>query len=102
VLPRSRQAYLACVRHLAKHFHKAPEETTPEELRQYFLYLMRPELTQFRSTTPAGTNSPATVPLAKESGKIADWASYGMPVTGAKRVHVRLNHSDRKLFEQSA
>ena len=39
MLPRTQQAYLACVRHLAEHFHKAPEETTPEELRQYFLHL---------------------------------------------------------------
>ena len=39
MLPRTQQAYLACVRQLAEHFHKAPEETTPEELRQYFLHL---------------------------------------------------------------
>ncbi len=39
MLPRTQQAYLACVRQLAEHFHKAPEEINPEELRQYFLYL---------------------------------------------------------------
>jgi integrase len=30
---------LACVRQLSEHFHKAPEEVTPEELRQYFVHL---------------------------------------------------------------
>lgn len=63
---------------------------------------MPPELTQFRSTMPVCTNSPAMLPLAKELGKIADWISYGMPVRGAKRGHVRPNHSNRKLFEESA
>ena len=39
MLPRTQQAYLACVRQLAEHFGKAPEAVTPEELRQYFLHL---------------------------------------------------------------
>ena len=39
MLPRTQEAYLACVRQLGEHFHKAPEEASPEELRQYFLYL---------------------------------------------------------------
>jgi len=36
---RTVQAYLACVRHLAEHFHKSPETVSAEELRQYFIHL---------------------------------------------------------------
>jgi site-specific recombinase XerD len=39
LLPRSQEAYLACVRQLAEHFDKAPELVSAEELRQYFIYL---------------------------------------------------------------
>jgi len=38
-LPRTHEAYLACVRQLAEHCGKAPEEVTAEELRRYFLHL---------------------------------------------------------------
>ena len=39
VSERTQQAYWNCVRQLADHFHKAPEDVTPEELRQYFIFL---------------------------------------------------------------
>ena len=39
VSDRTRQAYWNCVRQLAEHFDKAPENVSPEELRQYFIFL---------------------------------------------------------------
>ncbi len=37
--PRTQEAYLGAVQQLARHFHRAPDSLTPEELRQYVLYL---------------------------------------------------------------
>jgi integrase/recombinase XerD len=39
VADRTRERYWKCVRQLSDHFHKAPDQVTPEELRQYFIYL---------------------------------------------------------------
>jgi hypothetical protein len=39
VSDRTQQAYWNCVRQLADHHHKAPEDVSPEELRQYFIFL---------------------------------------------------------------
>jgi integrase/recombinase XerD len=36
---RTQESYVAAVRQLAKHYHKAPDQMDEEELRQYFLYL---------------------------------------------------------------
>jgi site-specific recombinase XerD len=36
---RTQVSYLACVRQLAVHCKKSPDQIAPEELRQYFLYL---------------------------------------------------------------
>ena len=37
IAPRTQEAYLACVRQWAEHFHTAPELIRPEQFRQYFL-----------------------------------------------------------------
>jgi len=39
VSERTQQSYWACVRKLSEHFDKSPEDVTPEELRQYFIFL---------------------------------------------------------------
>jgi site-specific recombinase XerD len=39
VSERTQDSYWACVRKLSEHFNKPPEEVTPEELRQYFIFL---------------------------------------------------------------
>jgi integrase/recombinase XerD len=39
VSDRTQQSYWACVRKLSEHFAKAPEDVSPEELRQYFIFL---------------------------------------------------------------
>ena len=39
VSERTQDAYWKCVRQLSDYFHKPPEEVTPEELRQYFIFL---------------------------------------------------------------
>jgi integrase/recombinase XerD len=39
VSERTQEAYWACVRQLSEHYAKAPEDVTPEELRQYFIFL---------------------------------------------------------------
>ena len=36
---KTQDSYLRSVRQLAEHFHKAPDQISEEELRQYFLYL---------------------------------------------------------------
>ncbi len=36
---RTQEAYAGAVKQLAEHYHKSPDLITPEELRQYFLYL---------------------------------------------------------------
>lgn len=35
---KTQEAYVGAVRQLAAHYHKAPDQLTQEELRQYFLY----------------------------------------------------------------
>jgi site-specific recombinase XerD len=37
--PKTQEAYVGAVRQLAAHFHRAPDQLTEDELRQYFLYL---------------------------------------------------------------
>jgi len=37
--PKTQAAYVGAVRQLAKHYGKAPDQISEEELRQYFLYL---------------------------------------------------------------
>jgi integrase/recombinase XerD len=48
--PKTQQAYLQAVHHLAEYYSKAPDQLTEEELRQYFLYL-RNEKRVSRSTS---------------------------------------------------
>ena len=36
---RTQESYVNSVRHLSEHYNKAPEEVTPEELRQYFIHM---------------------------------------------------------------
>jgi len=36
---RTQEAYVGAVKQLAEHYHRSPDLITPEELRQYFLYL---------------------------------------------------------------
>ena len=38
---KTQTAYLAAVRSLAQHYHRSPEDITQEELRSYFLYLVK-------------------------------------------------------------
>ena len=37
--PKTQEAYVGAVRQLAKHYEKAPDQISEEELRQYFLHL---------------------------------------------------------------
>lgn len=37
--PRTQEIYVACVRRLAQHYHKSPDQISEDELRQYFLFL---------------------------------------------------------------
>jgi integrase/recombinase XerD len=36
---RTQESYLGAARHMADHYHKAPDQITEDELRQYFLIL---------------------------------------------------------------
>src|SRR2546425_9725581 len=39
VSPRTQEAYFACVCQWAEYFNTAPDQITPEQLRQYFIHL---------------------------------------------------------------
>jgi len=51
--PRSQKSYWACVRQLSEHFHRSPEKVSPEELRQYFIYLKTERRFSRQSSTQA-------------------------------------------------
>ena len=51
--PRSQKSYWACVRQLSEYFQKSPDEVSPEELRQYFLYLKSQRRFSRQSSTQA-------------------------------------------------
>jgi integrase/recombinase XerD len=39
--PRTQQCYIEAVKHLSQHYRRAPDQITEEEIRQYFLYLLK-------------------------------------------------------------
>ena len=53
LLPRSQQAYWACLRQLSEHFQRSPDQVTSEELRQYFLHLKTERRFSRQSSTQA-------------------------------------------------
>lgn len=50
---RTQDAYLQCVRQLAKHYGKSPEVLSEEDLRQYFLYLKNEKKVSRATSTQA-------------------------------------------------
>jgi integrase/recombinase XerD len=50
---KTQESYLRSVRQLAEHFHKAPDQISEEELRQYFLYLKNVRQVSHSSCTVA-------------------------------------------------
>ncbi len=38
---RTKSTYLATVRKLAKHYHQAPDTLSPNQIQDYFLYLIK-------------------------------------------------------------
>lgn len=44
--PNTMLCYLKQVHYLARYFHKSPEQLTPEDIREYQLYLEFPEATR--------------------------------------------------------
>lgn len=69
MLPRSRQAYLACVRQLGEHFGRPPEDVSPEELRQYFLHLK----TERRFSRSSSTQAICAIKLFWEKSLRRPW-----------------------------
>lgn len=51
--PRSQKSYWACVRQLAEHFERSPDLLSPEDLRQYFIYLKGERRFSRQSSTQA-------------------------------------------------
>jgi site-specific recombinase XerD len=51
--PRSQKSYWACVRQLAEHLGRSPDQVSPEELRQYFIYLKGQRRFSRQSSTQA-------------------------------------------------
>ena len=60
----TQHAYVRAVRVMAKHFHQSPDQLSDEQLREFFLYLMRerglakPTLITYRSAGKARRGSP--------------------------------------------
>lgn len=50
---KTQESYLRSVRQLAEHYHKAPDQISEEELRQYFLYLKNVRQVSHSSCTVA-------------------------------------------------
>ena len=50
---KTQEGYLGAVRQLAEHYHKAPDQISEEELRQYFLYLKNERQVSHSSCTVA-------------------------------------------------
>lgn len=50
---KTQDSYLRAVRQLAEHYHKAPDQISEEELRQYFLYLKNVRQVSHSSCTVA-------------------------------------------------
>jgi site-specific recombinase XerD len=51
--PRTQARYWACIRQVADHFERPPDQVTPEQLRQYFLYLKSERALARQSSTQA-------------------------------------------------
>ena len=51
--PRSQKSYWACVRQLSEYYNRSPEIVTPEQLRQYFIYLKNEREFSRQSSTQA-------------------------------------------------
>ena len=51
--PRTEQAYWACLRQLSEHYGKSPELITPEEIRQYCIYLKEEKKVARQTSTHA-------------------------------------------------
>ena len=50
---RSQKSYWACVRQLAEHFERSPDQLSGEELRQYFIHLKTERRFSRQSSTQA-------------------------------------------------
>jgi len=51
--PRTAKSYWACVRQLSEHFSKSPDRISPEELRQYFIFLKTEKQVARQTSTQA-------------------------------------------------
>ena len=51
--PRTEQAYWACLRQLSEHYGKSPELITPEQIRQYCIYLKEEKKVARQTSTQA-------------------------------------------------
>jgi hypothetical protein len=51
--PRTEEAYHACVRHLAEHYDRSPDLLSPEDLRQYCIYLKEQKKVARQTSTQA-------------------------------------------------
>src|SRR5258705_8330194 len=67
---RTQESYIRAVRQLAEHYHKSPELITEEELRQYFLSILRTS-----NITPAAL--PPSPSAASSSSLSAPWKRLG-------------------------
>lgn len=69
LLPRSQKSYWACVRQLAEHFDRSPDQVTGEDLRQYFIHLK----TQRRFSRQSSTQALCAIKLFWEKTLQRPW-----------------------------
>lgn len=72
--PRTREAYLRGVRQLAEHYMKSPCEIGEEEIRQYFLYVMKVK----KWARPTCTTAICAIKFLWEHTLKRDWTTVGL------------------------
>lgn len=86
--PRTQEAYLRAVEQLAKHYGKSPAEVESEELRAYFLYLLK-EKGLSRSSANVALNG---IKFLVEKTLKRDWQPIGLAhIRQAKKLPVVLS-----------
>ena len=69
---KTQEAYLRCVRQLAEHYGKSPEQISEEELRQYFLYLKNEK----KASRSACTQALCGIKFLYEQTLKRDWPTF--------------------------
>jgi len=94
--PKTRSAYLACVKGFALHFHRSPEEMGDQEIREYLHYL----LTDREVSQSAMSQAYSGLKFFYETTLKRDWDGFRIPrVKMRKKLPVVLSQQEiQSLF----